>query len=149
MCSKGNSVKYVPYVSSHDPDHDHKNMTLKRPMSPHVTHYAPTLPAMTSIAQRATGAIITTYALGLAWGSLFLSNGAETYVSIIQSLNLGTFTIFLLKIGLGAPFCFHYFNALRYIAWNAGKFLDIKSVYDTSYKSMMVAGVFSLLFALL
>lgn len=53
--SKGNSVKYVPYVSHYDPDHDHKNMKLKRPMSPHVTHYAPTLPAMTSIAQRATG----------------------------------------------------------------------------------------------
>ena len=53
--SKGNSVKYVPYVFHRDPDHDHKNMVLKRPMSPHMTHYAPTLPAMTSIAQRATG----------------------------------------------------------------------------------------------
>ncbi|KPJ06594.1 hypothetical protein RR48_14333 [Papilio machaon] len=30
-------------------------MDLNRPMSPHLTIYAPTLPAMTSIAQRITG----------------------------------------------------------------------------------------------
>lgn len=39
-------------------DHDHKNMALKRPMSPHLDIYGPTLPAMTSIAQRATGKLI-------------------------------------------------------------------------------------------
>lgn len=53
----GHQIKYMPYVPLCDQDHDHKNMSLKRPMSPHLTVYAPTLPAMTSIAQRATGMI--------------------------------------------------------------------------------------------
>lgn len=102
-----------------------------------------------SLLNSVSGALLTAYALGLAWGALFLPNGALTYVSIIQSLNLGTFTIFILKLVLGAPFCFHYFNAMRYIAWNAGKFLDIKSVYDTSYKSMVAAAALTVFFALI
>lgn len=89
------------------------------------------------------------YALLLAWGALFLPNGAATYVSIIQSLNLGTLTILLIKLMLGFPFTFHYFNAMRYIAWNAAKFMDIKSVYDTSYKSMMAAAAAAAFFAII
>ncbi|XP_021195507.3 succinate dehydrogenase cytochrome b560 subunit, mitochondrial [Helicoverpa armigera] len=147
-CDK-HEIKYKPYVPPAFQDHDHKNMKLKRPMSPHVTMYAPTLPAMTSIAQRATGAIVTFYALGLAWGSLFLSNGIETYVSVIQSLNLGAMMVFILKILLGAPFAFHYFNAFRYVIWNTARWLDLKKVYETSKQSMAAAAVMTLLFAII
>lgn len=51
----GRQIVYKDYVKPAYEDHDHKNMRLKRPMSPHVLDYAPTLPSMTSIAERITG----------------------------------------------------------------------------------------------
>ncbi|XP_030040308.2 succinate dehydrogenase cytochrome b560 subunit, mitochondrial [Manduca sexta] len=142
-------LSFKPYVPPCYTDHDQKNMTLKRPMSPHLTIYAPTLPAMTSILQRITGSILTFYALLLSGGTLFLSNGVETYVTIIQSLDLSRMSLFVIKILLGAPFCFHYCNGMRYCMWTLGKMLAMKDVYDTSYKSMVAAAVLSILFALL
>ncbi|XP_045784441.1 succinate dehydrogenase cytochrome b560 subunit, mitochondrial-like [Maniola jurtina] len=129
--------------------HDAKNMKLNRPMSPHLTVYAPTLPAMTSIVQRITGLIVTAYAVLMAFGSLFLSNGVETYVSIIQSLDLSRPSIFVIKIILGAPFVYHYFNGVRFCMWNAGKWLDMKEVYSTARQSFIATAVVTALFALL
>ncbi|XP_034839240.1 succinate dehydrogenase cytochrome b560 subunit, mitochondrial-like [Maniola hyperantus] len=129
--------------------HDAKNMKLNRPMSPHLTIYAPTLPAMTSIVQRVTGLIVTAYAVLMAFGSLFLSNGVETYVSIIQSLDLSRPSIFVIKMILGAPFVYHYFNGIRFCMWNAGKWLDMKEVYSTARTSFIATAVVTVLFTLL
>ncbi|CAH0578304.1 unnamed protein product [Chrysodeixis includens] len=145
----GHQIKYLPYVPPCEQDHDHKNMNLRRPMSPHLTVYAPTLPAMTSIAQRATGCVLTFNALCLAWGSLFLSNGVETYVSMIQSLNLGMVTCLIVKLILAAPFAFHYWNGIRYVLWNSGRMLEMKQVYDTSKKAMVAAAITTALFAII
>ncbi|CAH0703697.1 unnamed protein product [Spodoptera exigua] len=65
---KGHEIKYKPYVPPPVMDHDHKNMALKRPMSPHLTVYAPTVPSMTSVTQRATD-IIRKAACGELLGS--------------------------------------------------------------------------------
>ncbi|XP_013136552.1 PREDICTED: succinate dehydrogenase cytochrome b560 subunit, mitochondrial-like [Papilio polytes] len=144
-----NTITYKPYTPPQYKPHDKKNMDLNRPMSPHLTIYAPTLPAMTSIAQRITGVVVLTYAIMVAFGSLFLPNGIDSYVSMIQSLNMGTFTIILLKMLLGAPFVYHYFNGIRYCAWNAGKWLALKDVYETAKKSFILTAVFTVLFSLL
>lgn len=48
-------ITYQPYTAPPPTCHDFKNMSLNRPMSPHLTIFAPTLPAMTSIVQRITG----------------------------------------------------------------------------------------------
>ncbi|KPI92016.1 Succinate dehydrogenase cytochrome b560 subunit, mitochondrial [Papilio xuthus] len=142
------TVTYKPYTPPQYKPHDKKNMDLNRPMSPHLTIYAPTLPAMTSIAQRITGVIVLSYAILVAFGSLFLPNGIDSYVSMIQSLDMGTFTIILLKMLLGAPFVYHYFNGIRYCAWNAGKWLELKDVYETARKSFILTAVFTVLFSL-
>ncbi|KPJ10277.1 Succinate dehydrogenase cytochrome b560 subunit, mitochondrial [Papilio machaon] len=142
------TVTYKPYTPPQYKPHDKKNMDLNRPMSPHLTIYAPTLPAMTSIAQRITGVIVLSYAILVAFGSLFLPNGIDSYVSMIQSLDMGTFTIILLKMILGAPFAYHYFNGIRYCAWNAGKWLAMKDVYETARKSFILTAVFTVLFSL-
>ncbi|XP_045509854.1 succinate dehydrogenase cytochrome b560 subunit, mitochondrial-like [Colias croceus] len=142
-------ISYTPYKAPPFQQHDLKNMTLNRPMSPHLTIYAPTNPAMTSIVERITGTIVTFYALMFACGSLFLSNGIETYVSMIQSLDLSRPLIFLIKLSLGAPFAFHYLNGIRFCLWNAGKLLSIKEVYDSANKVFIATAVLSVLFALI
>ncbi|KAL4717747.1 hypothetical protein ACJJTC_000896 [Scirpophaga incertulas] len=142
-------LTYKPYVPQCYKDHDHKNMGLKRPMSPHLTAYAPTLPSVTSIFQRITGTILTCYAIMLSGGALFLSNGVDTYVSMIQSLDLSWLSRFIIKIILGMPFTFHYFCGIRFCAWNAGKWLNMKEVYSTAHKSLILTGALAALFALL
>lgn len=96
-----------------------------------------------------SGIIITFYGLLLACGSLFLSNGVETYVSMIQSLDLSRPLIFIIKIILGAPFVYHYFNGIRFCMWNAGRWLDMKDVYATARKSFVATAVVTLIFALI
>ncbi|XP_047990406.1 succinate dehydrogenase cytochrome b560 subunit, mitochondrial-like isoform X2 [Leguminivora glycinivorella] len=139
---------YKNYQPPCHEDHDHKNMRLKRPMSPHLTIYGPTLPAMTSIAQRITGSIVTFYALILAGGSLFLSNGIDSIVSMIQSLNLNRFFIFLLKIIIGYPFAFHYFCGIRFCLFNVGKIMEKPQVYKTGYQAIIAGAVLAVFFAL-
>ncbi|XP_068618831.1 succinate dehydrogenase cytochrome b560 subunit, mitochondrial-like [Battus philenor] len=143
------SIRYRPYCPPPWKQHDIKNMDLNRPMSPHLTIYAPTLPAMTSIVQRITGVIVLSYTLLLAFGTLFLPNGIDSYVSMIQSLDLSRLVIFLIKIILGAPFVYHYFNGIRYCAWNAGKWLALTDVFETAKKSFILTAVFTVLFAFL
>ncbi|XP_035433145.1 succinate dehydrogenase cytochrome b560 subunit, mitochondrial-like [Spodoptera frugiperda] len=145
----GNQIKFTPYVRPPPMDHDYKNMAVKRPMSPHLTVYAPTVPSMTSIAQRATGCVLTFYAFSLAVGALFFSNGVESYVSMIQSLGLGYISTVVIKLILGFPFAYHYFNAIRYVIWNMAKMLDMKSVYQTASQAAIAAVVLAFLFALI
>ncbi|CAB3258903.1 unnamed protein product [Arctia plantaginis] len=150
-CTHGgkHQIQYKPYVFPPKMDHDHKNMKLKRPMSPHVTIYAPTIPSVTSIMQRITGSILTAYALMMSFGTLFLSNGVETYVCIIQSMNLGTMTIFILKLLVGFPFTFHYFNGMRYAAFNNKKLLDLKGLYSSAKQAIVGGIALDVLFAFL
>ncbi|XP_063534668.1 succinate dehydrogenase cytochrome b560 subunit, mitochondrial-like [Cydia strobilella] len=139
---------YKPYQAPCHDDHDHKNMRLNRPMSPHLTIYAPTLPAMTSISQRITGAIVSFYTIILSGGALFLSNGIDSIVSMIQSLNLNSFFIFILKIFVGLPFAYHYFCGIRFCLFNMGKFMDKASVYKSAHQAIIAGGVLAVLFAL-
>lgn len=85
----------------------------------------------------------------LSGGSLFLSNGVETYVSMIQSLDLSRPLIFIIKLTFGAPFVYHYFNGIRFCMWNAGRWLAMKDVYETARKSFTATAVVTVLFAFL
>lgn len=93
--------------------------------------------------------MLTSYALLMSFGTLFLSNGVETYVCIIQSMNLGTMSVFLLKLILGYPFAFHYFNGIRYAMFNNVKLLDLKSLYSSGKQAVIGSIVLDVLFALL
>ncbi|XP_063837937.1 succinate dehydrogenase cytochrome b560 subunit, mitochondrial-like [Ostrinia nubilalis] len=138
-------ITFKPYVAPCYKDHDAKNMGLKRPMSPHLTIYAPTMPAMTSILQRITGIIATFYACMLSAGTLFLSNGVESYVSMIQSLDLSRPMILLIKVLAGAPFAYHYFFGIRFCIWNSGRWLTLKDV-NSSVKPLFIATAVSMFF---
>lgn len=95
------------------------------------------------------GVVALSYALLVASGALFLPNGVESYVSMIQSFDLSRASIFIIKVLLGAPFAFHYANGIRYCAWNAGKWLALKDVYATAQKAFIATGVLTVLFAFL
>ncbi|XP_026331912.1 succinate dehydrogenase cytochrome b560 subunit, mitochondrial-like [Hyposmocoma kahamanoa] len=142
-------IIYKPYTKPCYMDHDHKNMTLKRPMSPHLTIYGPTLPAMTSITQRITGTIVTFYAVMMAGGALFMPCGIDSYVALIQSLNLPDALVIIIKFFLGLPFSYHYFIGIRYVLFNMAKFMVLKEAYQSAYIALVTSVATSAAFAVL
>ncbi|CAO3650836.1 unnamed protein product [Mucor hiemalis] len=107
-----------------------------RPVSPHLTIYKKQITAVLSALHRITGA-----ALG---GAFYL--GALAYVGApalgitIDSANIITTVAaapvaakVLAKVTLATPFVFHSLNGVRHLVWDAGKMIDIKSVYTTGY----------------
>ncbi|XP_011553837.3 succinate dehydrogenase cytochrome b560 subunit, mitochondrial [Plutella xylostella] len=132
-------IKYQPYEAPCPEDHDAKNMRLKRPMSPHLTIYGPTLTAMTSIAQRISGIMLVGYYSLLAAGALLLTDGIDTYISLIQGLNLSETMVICIKFIIAFTFWYHYMNGLRFCIWNLAKMLDLKTVYLTGYLALGAA----------
>ncbi|XP_075990587.1 succinate dehydrogenase cytochrome b556 subunit-like [Anticarsia gemmatalis] len=145
----GHQITYTDYKKPCYEQHDYKNMKLKRPMSPHLTVYAPNIASMTSIGERISGVVVASYAVLLAFGALFLSNGVETYVSIIQSLNLGFFSTFILKLILGFPWSFHYCNGIRWTAFNSLRWLELPQVRASAMKAVQASIIMTVLFALI
>lgn len=114
-------------------NHDEKNMRLKRPMSPHLTIYQVQLTAGLSLTHRTTGIILSSYAMVLGLGTLFIPGGIPCLIESIQGLGLPSAVLFVGKILLALPVTFHTFNGFRHLAWDMGQFLTIKEVYSTGY----------------
>lgn len=95
-------------------------MTSRRPLSPHLTIYRPQLTWIMSIGHRFTGASL---ALGLY---LFGLARACDVSPPPWLLRWG-------KLGLTAPFWFHYFNGVRHLVWDTGRMLNLGEVYSTGW----------------
>lgn len=121
-----------------------------RPVSPHLSIYQPQLTAVLSGLHRITGA-----ALG---GAFYL--GALAYVgapafgvtmdsaNMIASVAAAPVALKVLaKVTLATPFVFHSLNGVRHLVWDAGKMLDMKSVYTTGYAVLGGTAVGSLYLA--
>ncbi|XP_014488355.1 PREDICTED: succinate dehydrogenase cytochrome b560 subunit, mitochondrial-like [Dinoponera quadriceps] len=113
--------------------HDEKNMRLKRPMSPHLSIYEIQLTALLSITHRTTGIILSSYAMFLGLGTLFIPGGIPCFIEIMESLCLSSPVLFAGKTCLALPATYHLFNGIRHLAWDMGMFLSIKEVYSTGY----------------
>ncbi|XP_050463250.1 succinate dehydrogenase cytochrome b560 subunit, mitochondrial-like [Cataglyphis hispanica] len=113
--------------------HDEKNMRLKRPMSPHLTIYELQLTSLLSLTHRTTGIILSSYAMFLGLGTLFIPGGIPCFIETVDDLCLPLPALFVGKMLLALPFTYHTFNGIRHLAWDFGLFLTIKEVYSTGY----------------
>lgn len=129
--------------------HDEKNMRLKRPMSPHLTIYQVQLTSVLSVSHRATGMILSGYAMFLGLGTLFVPGGIPCVIEIVNELNLPFAVLFANKALLAFPATYHTFNGLRHLAWDLGMFLTIKQVYSTGYIVIALAAAFAVALAAL
>ncbi|XP_014355911.2 succinate dehydrogenase cytochrome b560 subunit, mitochondrial [Papilio machaon] len=143
---KVNFKKYEPPKPEH---YDDKNARLKRPLSPHLTIYAPQLTTLLSVSHRAAGIILSGYASVLGIGALVLPNDVSHYIMMIEGLNLSPATIFLAKFLIAAPFGYHFANGIRHLYWDTAKGLSIKEVYSTGYIMLATAAVITLFLAAL
>uniref|UniRef100_A0A2A4IX83 Uncharacterized protein n=1 Tax=Heliothis virescens TaxID=7102 RepID=A0A2A4IX83_HELVI len=129
--------------------HDDRNARLKRPMSPHLSIYAPQLTSVLSVSHRATGMILSGYFSVLGIGALVLPHDISHYIAIIESLNLSPATLFLGKFLLAAPVGYHLANGVRHLFWDMAKGLTIKEVYSSGYTMLAASVIISLILAAL
>ncbi|XP_063826689.1 succinate dehydrogenase cytochrome b560 subunit, mitochondrial-like [Ostrinia nubilalis] len=142
-------VTYKKFEPSQLEHHDVRNERLKRPMSPHLTIYAPQLTSMTSITHRVAGMILSGYASVLGIGILVLPNDISHYITMIEGLNLSPATLFLAKALIAAPLGYHFANGIRHLYWDTAKGLTIKEVYATGYAMLAASVVITLILAAL
>ena len=108
-----------------------------RPLSPHLQVYKPQLTSMLSITHRATGIVLS---LGLvvfvSWLALLATN-TENANSMMQFFSTWYGQVML----FGWIFCFfyHFSNGIRHLFWDAGKGLELKTVYTTGYLVLAAA----------
>ncbi|KAL0101403.1 hypothetical protein PUN28_018910 [Cardiocondyla obscurior] len=121
------------FASATIESHDEKNMRLKRPLSPHMTIYKFELPAILSITHRTTGIMLSSYAMFLGLGTLFIPGGIPCFIEAVNSWGLPLPILFAGKMLVALPASFHTFNGMRHLSWDLGMFLSIKEVYSTGY----------------
>lgn len=99
---------------------------------------------MLSITHRGTGIALTGYASIFAIAALVCPEGANSIVSTIEAMQLGSVSLAALKFTLAFPFAFHGVNGIRHLLWDLGKFLSVKDVYTTGYAMLFASTVIAL-----
>ena len=102
-----------------------------RPLSPHLQVYQPQLTSVLSILHRITGVVLALGLLGLACWLLAVANGAADYAAV-QAF-YGSWFGKLLLFGWSYALFYHLSNGVRHLFWDAGKHLDIESVYQSGW----------------
>ncbi|XP_023022095.1 succinate dehydrogenase cytochrome b560 subunit, mitochondrial [Leptinotarsa decemlineata] len=119
--------------------HDERNMKLGRPQSPHLTIYSLQLTSLLSITHRFTGMALSGYAIALGLGAVVLPESIPCYIDNLECMELGETAIAALKFLLAFPLTYHFWNGIRHLLWDTGRFLSIREVYVTGYIMLSLA----------
>jgi succinate dehydrogenase / fumarate reductase cytochrome b subunit len=98
------------------------NVAARRPLSPHLSIYRPTLTMLMSIAHRITGMALYAGTILLVWYLLAAASGGAEFATAASFLR----SIFGQFILLGFTFAFlhHFFGGIRHLIWDSGYGLD-------------------------
>ncbi|XP_066258025.1 succinate dehydrogenase cytochrome b560 subunit, mitochondrial-like [Euwallacea similis] len=132
------TIKCTPAVAPLNESHDERNLRLNRPQSPHLTIYKFELPAILSISHRFTGLILTAYTVALSAAAIYLDCPLEFYIEKLKSAEIGAGPIYGLKFLLAFPLTYHFWNGIRHLLWDTGRFMTIKEVYITGWAMFAV-----------
>ena len=106
-------------------------MAKPRPLSPHLQVYRPQLTSVMSIMHRASGAVLATGSLLLAFWLVALAAGADAFGPVAAAVQhpLGQFVVF----GYSLALVYHGLNGVRHLCWDLRIGLDIHRVYQSGY----------------
>lgn len=111
--------------------------TRKRPLSPHLQVYKPQITTVLSISHRISGIVNSLVALGIAGLLISVAAGPGAYASFaaIAGSIPGRIALFLFTLAI----CYHLFNGIRHLFWDAGKGFAIPKVYASGYTVVALA----------
>ena len=106
-------------------------MVQPRPLSPHLQVYRPQLTSVMSIMHRASGAVLATGSLLLAFWLMALAVGPKFFGPLNELINhpVGQFVLF----GYSLALVYHGLNGIRHLAWDLRIGLEIRQVYQSGY----------------
>lgn len=116
-----------------------KNKARARPLSPHMSLYVfnlsrvPHMTIVLSLAHRATGIVLTSFAYGLAAMPLLCSHQFPYYVEALQAMHLSPLLTLPVKAGLAFTLFYHTFNGVRHLANDLGLGFRLKQYYTSGY----------------
>lgn len=114
----------------------------ERPLSPHLSIYAPQLTSITSILHRVTG-VANTVGLVLLSAILYgAANDASLYF-VITDFMTSPFGLILLS-GFAISYSYHLCTGLRHFVFDAGAMMDLKNAYKLGYITLACAALLSL-----
>ncbi|SNR46697.1 succinate dehydrogenase, cytochrome b556 subunit [Puniceibacterium sediminis] len=102
-----------------------------RPLSPHLTIYAPQLTSMTSILTRITGNALIVAMFLIVWWLLAAATGAESFATA-DALLTSWFGDLVLFLSLWAMW-YHTLAGVRHLIWDQAKGLDLDTAYKLGY----------------
>ena len=102
-----------------------------RPLSPHVTVFRFQYTMIGSFTHRMTGVALSFGLIVLAAWLVGAAGGAQSYATVSAALGSVPCQV-LLALWLLA-FCYHFFNGIRHLAWDAGFGFKIPQVYASGY----------------
>lgn len=116
--------------------------TRKRPLSPHLQVYRPQITSVLSISHRISGIVNALVALGLAAMLVSVAAGPSAYAKFaaVAGSTPGRVVLFLFTLSL----CYHLFNGIRHLLWDAGRGFEIPKVYASGYAVIALALVSAL-----
>ncbi len=117
--------------------------SVKRPLSPHLQIYKPQLTSILSITHRGTGVVLSLGALLLTCWLVGLATSEEAFNSL--QLHASAWYGKIALAGFVFSFYFHLANGIRHLFWDAGKGLEITTVYMTGYLSIAISIILSIL----
>jgi len=112
---------------------------MKKPISPHLSIYAPQISSVLSIAHRLSGLGLALASPLLVWGLLSIGLGEERYHIFLNTINQWLL-LKLIVIMAVITFCYHFLNGIRHLAWDIG--------LGFSLWQMRVSGILTLLASL-
>lgn len=83
---------------------------------------------------------LTAYATGMGLSALALPPDAIPHaLDALASMQLGSGVIVAGKFLLALPLTFHFFNGIRHLCWDMGKFLSLKDIYLTGWSMLAIS----------
>jgi len=110
-----------------------------RPSSPHFTIYQPQITWVLSIVNRGTGVALSVllYGFSIAYVAAPLVGLPFTGADVVSFVaGMPDAVKIAGKTLLAFPFTFHFWNGLRHLSWDTGKFLTVKGCYTSAYFMM-------------
>nr|QGN73933.1 succinate:cytochrome c oxidoreductase subunit 3 [prasinophyte sp. MBIC10622] len=110
-------------------------MEKNRPLSPHITMYAPQLNSMMSIFHRISGAVLGFALIASIFGA-YVSMLGVTYYPVYALLcilaAIPTFLWYTCVLGLCLAVSYHMWNGLRHMVWDTGSMLEVRQLQATA-----------------
>merc|ERR1712013_187742 len=110
-----------------------KNKQMKRPLSPHLSIYAPQMTSLMSIMTRMTGTGQTLAFSALAIGLAAGPHEFPVYAQAIADMDLAPQVAYGIKWALAFPLTYHTLNGFRHLAWDMTYGFKLKEIYGTGY----------------